>query len=381
MSASVADQVPQASAADPGQLRRKVRDFLAAQRSAGVFEPRCDSWLSGYSGKFSRLLGAQGWLGMTWPLKYGGHGRSEVERYTVNEELLAAGAPVAAHWFADRQVGPGILRYGSEQQRQAFLPAMARGELYFAIGMSEPDSGSDLASIRTAATSCPGGWRVTGTKVWTSHAHRAHYLLALVRTGERAADRHAGLSQLIIDLTAPGIQISPIEFLDGEQHFNEVVLDDVFVPAADILGAEGGGWRQVTSELAFERSGPERILSTFPLLAELVRRHGSQGDPDVGLLLAELGTLRQMSRDVAGAIGAGQVPAAEAAIVKDLGTRFENRVIEVTRRVAQVEPDPGSDDALVRLLAQAVLHAPAFTLRGGTNEILRGIVARAVTGR
>jgi alkylation response protein AidB-like acyl-CoA dehydrogenase len=318
---------------------------------------------------------------MTWPRKYGGHERSEIERYTVNEELLAAGAPVAAHWFADRQVGPGILRHGSEQQRESFLPPMARGELYFAIGMSEPDSGSDLASIRTAATSCPAGWRVTGTKVWTSHAHRAQYLLALVRTGEREADRHAGLSQLIIDLTAPGVRISPIEFLDGEQHFNEVVLDDVFVPAANILGAEGGGWRQVTSELAFERSGPERILSTFPLLAELVRRHGSQCDPDVGLLLAELGTLRQMSRDVAGAIGAGEAPAVQAAIVKDLGTRFENRVMEVARRVAQVEPDPGSDDALVRLLAQAVLHAPAFTLRGGTNEILRGIVARAVTGR
>ena len=155
MSAPVAEQVPLGGAADRSQLRRQVRDFLAAQGSAGVFEPRCDSWLSGYSGEFSRALGAEGWLGMTWPRKYGGHERSEVERYTVNEELLAAGAPVAAHWFADRQVGPGILRHGSEQQRESFLPAMARGELYFAIGMSEPDSGSDLASIRTAATSCP----------------------------------------------------------------------------------------------------------------------------------------------------------------------------------------------------------------------------------
>jgi len=375
MSTPAAGQEP----SDLGQLRHQVRAFLTAQRAAGGFEPRCDSWLSGYSEEFSRALGAQGWLGMTWPRAYGGHERSEVERYTVNEELLAAGAPVAAHWFADRQIGPGLLRYGSEQQRQAFLPAMARGELYFAIGMSEPDSGSDLASIRTAARACRGGWRVTGTKVWTSHAHRAHYLLALVRTGERQADRHAGLSQLIIDLTAPGVLVSPVEFLDGEQHFNEVVLDDVFVPGQNILGAEGGGWQQVTSELAFERSGPERILSTFPLLAELVRRHGRERDPDVGLLVAELGTLRQMSRDVALAIGSGLVPAVEAAVVKDLGTRFENRVIEVARQVAQVEPDPGSGDPLVRLLAQAVLHAPAFTLRGGTNEILRGIVARTVT--
>ena len=364
---------------DLRRLRGEVRGFLAAQRAAGGFEPRCDSWLSGYSEKFSLALGAQGWLGMTWPRRYGGHERSEIERYTVNEELLAAGAPVAAHWIGDRQIGPGLLKHGSEQQRQAFLPAMARGELYFAIGMSEPDSGSDLASVRTAATACPGGWRVTGTKVWTSHAHHAQYLLALVRTGERQADRHAGLSQLIIDLTVPGVRISPIEFLDGEQHFNEVVLDDVFVPAENLLGAEGDGWRQVVSELAFERSGPERFLSTFPLLAELVRRHRDRRDPDVGLLVAELGTLRQLSREVARAIQAGGVPAVEAAIVKDLGTRFENRVIEVARRVAQVEPDPGSDDALVRLLAQAVLHAPAFTLRGGTNEILRGIVARAVT--
>lgn len=379
MSAPVTGRRPPAGPADLAGLRGEVREFLAAQRRAGGYEPRCDSWLSGYSEPFSRALGRQGWLGMTWPREYGGHERGELERYTVNEELLAAGAPVAAHWFADRQIGPGLLKYGTPEQRRAFLPAMARGELYFAIGMSEPDSGSDLASVRTAATACAGGWRVSGTKVWTSHAHRAHYLMTLVRTGERQADRHAGLSQLMIDLGAPGVRVSPIEFLDGEQHFNEVVLDDVFVPAGNLLGAEGDGWRQVTAELAFERSGPERILSTFPLLEELVRDRGDQPDAELGMLLAELATLRQLSRDVALAIAAGQVPAVEAAIVKDLGTRFENRVIEVARRIAQVEPDPGADRALDRLLAQAVLHAPAFTLRGGTNEILRGIVARTVT--
>jgi acyl-CoA dehydrogenase len=379
MSVPVTDRRPQAGPADLARLRGEVREFLSAQRRGGGYEPRCDSWLSGYSEPFSQALGRRGWLGMTWPREYGGHERSELERYTVNEELLAAGAPVAAHWFADRQIGPGLIKYGTPEQRQAFLPAMARGELYFAIGMSEPDSGSDLASVRTAATACPGGWRVTGTKVWTSHAHRAHYLMALVRTGERQGDRHAGLSQLMVDLRAPGVQVSPIEFLDGERHFNEVVLDDVFVPAANLLGTQGDGWRQVTAELAFERSGPERILSTFPLLEELVRDRGGQPDAELGMLVAELATLRQLSRDVARAIEAGQVPAVEAAIVKDLGTRFENRVIEVARRLAQVEPDPGAGPILNRLLAQAVLHAPAFTLRGGTNEILRGIVARTVT--
>ena len=372
-------QTPRAQTAALARLRREVRGFLAAQAGATAFEPHCDSWMCGYSEPFTRALADRGWLGMTWPRAYGGHECSEVERYTVSEELLAAGAPVAAHWITDRQVGPGLLKYGTPQQRQAFLPLMARGELYFAIGMSEPDSGSDLASVRTSAVACAGGWRVTGTKVWTSHAHRAHYLLTLARTRPREPDRHAGLSQLIIDLTAPGVHVSPIEFLDGEQHFNEVVLDSVFVPAENILGAEGRGWQQVTSELAFERSGPERILSTFPLLAELVRCHGGRCDREIGMLLAELGTLRQMSRDVARAIQAGQVPAVEAAMVKDLGTRFENRVIDVARQIAQVEPDPGSSDALARLLAEAVLHAPAFTLRGGTSEILRGIVARMVT--
>ncbi|MDR0344231.1 MAG: acyl-CoA dehydrogenase family protein [Nocardiopsaceae bacterium] len=366
----------------PGSLRAAVREFLAEQLSAGSFEPRCDSWLSGFSPQFSRALAARGWVAMTWPREYGGHERSELERLTVNEELLAAGAPVAAHWFADRQVGPGLLRHGTPGQRARFLPAIARGECFFAIGMSEPDTGSDLASVRTTATRADAGWRVTGTKLWTSHAHRSHYLLALVRTSHPAgAARHAGLSQLIIDLNAPGVHVRPVPFLDGEHHFNEVVLDDVPVSEDALLGREGEGWAQVTGELAHERSGPERFLSTFPLLAELARQQSHRGQPELGALLAELATLRQLSRQVAERLQAGEAPTAEAALVKDLGTRFENRVIDVTRRVAGIEPDPLSAEPLARLLADAVLHAPAFTLRGGTSEIMRGIVARAVLPR
>jgi alkylation response protein AidB-like acyl-CoA dehydrogenase len=368
--------VPTGAAEHSHGLRGEVRAFLAAQQVT----PHCHSWMSAFDPAFSRALGARGWIGMTWPARYGGGGRPERDRLTVIEELLAAGAPVAAHWFADRQIGPALLRHGSPGQRDRYLPAIARGECYFAIGMSEPDSGSDLASVRTAARATPAGWRVSGRKVWTSHAQQAHCLLALVRTSPRDPQhRHAGLSQLIIDLAAPGISVRPIRSLDGQCHFNEVTLDDVEVPRDALLGAEGSGWQQVTAELAYERSGPERFLSTMPLLRELARRRAPQHDPQIGGLLAELQTLRALSAGIAGALQAGQAPAREAAMVKDLGARFEAKVADTARELTDVQPALDSPDDLARLLAEAVVHGPGGTLRGGTTEILRGIIARDLT--
>ena len=262
------------------QLRAQVREFLADERAAGAWRPRADVWLSGWDERFTKELGRRGWLGMTIPVEYGGHGASPLERYVVTEELLAAGAPVAAHWVADRQIGPTLLRFGTEEQRRRYLPGIAAGEVYFGIGMSEPDSGSDLASVRTKAERVDGGWALTGTKVWTSGAHRARAFFALARTAPRdEAHRHAGLSQFIVELSSPGVTIRPIPLLTGAHHFNEVVFDGVFVPDAMVLGEIGSGWHQVTSELAFERSGPERFLSTYPLLAALVGELGGRGRP------------------------------------------------------------------------------------------------------
>jgi len=360
-------------------LRVEVRSFLTKAREDGMFSPHCDSWMSAHSPDFSRTLGARGWIGMTWPREYGGAERTELERLVVNEELLAAGAPVAAHWFADRQIGPALIRNGTEEQRRRYLPAMVRGECFFAIGMSEPDSGSDLASVRTAGTRTPDGWRVRGRKTWTSHAHSAHHLLALVRTSPAdSGARHAGMSQFIIDTNAPGVEVSPIHSLDGQAHFTEVVFDDVDVPKSALLGKEGAGWAQVTAELANERSGPERFLSTAPLLFELVARMGAVVDAEVGSLFAELQTLRTLSWQVAESLQRGESPVLEAALVKDLGTRFEIKVVDVVRRLHPVHPDLTSSDDLSRLLAEAVLHGPDSTLRGGTNEILRGIIARSL---
>jgi acyl-CoA dehydrogenase len=385
--------------AGAAELRSQVRGFLSAERTAGRFVPACDAWLSGWDESFSRRLAERGWVGMTIPREYGGHGRSALERYVVVEELLAAGAPVAAHWISDRQVGPNLLRYGSEPLKRRYLPAIAQGTCYFAIGLSEPDAGSDLASVRTTGTRADGGWTVSGTKIWTSGAHRAHALIALLRTGPPdGRQRHVGLSQLLIELEQPGVTIRPIISMTGEHHFNEVVFDGVFVPDEQVVGTIGEGWAQVTSELAYERSGPERLLSTFVLLdtlvGELAARSGSgsgdsgSGDSGtgaadagaVGRVLSRLWACRQMSLAVAGALAAGEAPEIAAALVKDVGTRLESEIIEVARMLTAtlgVEPDP-EGAGMAGLLAQAVLHAPGFTLRGGTNEILRGIVARGL---
>lgn len=367
-------------------LRAEVRSFLDEERGAGRWTPRADVWLSGWDESFSRRLGERGWLGMTIPTEYGGHGRTALERYVVTEELLAAGAPVAAHWIADRQIGPSLLRHGTEEQRRAFLPGIARGEVYFGIGMSEPDSGSDLASVRTRATRVDGGWRLSGTKVWTSGAHHAHAFFALVRTEPRDdAHRHAGLSQFLVELDSPGVEIRPIPLLTGAHHFNEVRFDDVFIPDSRVFGEIGIGWAQVTGELAFERSGPERFLSTYPLLSSLVGElTAASGGVDtgtrrrVGSLVSRLWTLRAMSLAVAGALESGEAPELAAALVKDLGTRFENEIVDAARLLVDIPPDPGAESGFARLLADAVLHAPGFTLRGGTNEVLRGIVARGM---
>lgn len=362
-------------------LRQEVRAFLAQEMADYPARRRAENW-SGYSRDFSRKLGAKGWIGMTWPRRYGGGERSTLERYVVLEELLAAGAPVGAHWIADRQSGPLLLRYGTEEQRRSIVPRIARGEVQFCIGMSEPDSGSDLASVRSRAVPDGNGWRLEGRKVWTSGAHEADYMIGLFRTAPQGEDRHAGLSQFLVDMRLPGIAIRPIIDLAGQHHFNEVLLDQVLVPADALIGAEGQGWRQVTEELAFERSGPERFLSCMQLVNEMVRQAGSHQDDRaqaaIGRLVAHLATLRQMSLSVAAMLERGENPAVEAALVKDLGAILEQSVPEIAADIFDIEPMLDSGGDFGQVLAYLTQVVPSYSLRGGTREILRGIIARGL---
>ena len=363
---------------DCERLRAEVRDFLA--QTLGDLPPheRARNW-SGYSPEFSRALGQRGWIGMTWPRRYGGGERSMLERYVVLEELLAAGAPVSAHWVADRQSGPLLMRYSPEVLAPELLPRIARGECHFCIGMSEPDSGSDLASIRTRAVRDGDGWRISGRKVWTSAAHKAHYMIALVRTAPPSADRHAGMSQFLVDMRSPGLTIRPIVNQLGEHEFNEVTFDEVPVPGHHLIGAEGEGWHQVTTELTFERSGPERYMSSTQLMLEML----DVADADnphhqlvLGRLAAQYATLRQMSLGVAGMLAAGQNPGLAAAAVKDQGALLEQALPDLAHELFGGRMPPESD--LARVQRHLVLATPSFSLRGGTREILRGMLAKGM---
>jgi acyl-CoA dehydrogenase len=367
---------------DLAKIRFAVRDFLRSDRAEFGWQPGVDSWMTGWDEGFSVRLGTAGFLGLTIPKQYGGHELGHLHRYVVTEELIATGAPVAAHWVADRQVAPSLLTYGTEEQRQRLLPQIVAGKLYSSIGMSENGAGSDLAAVQTKAVRTDGGWRLSGSKVWTSGAHHAHQVVVLARTS--APDpkhRHEGFSQFLVPCDAGGVRIEPIILMSGAHHFNEVILDSVFVSDLAVLGEVGNGWHQVTSELSFERSGPDRILSTGPLLFAAIRALSSAPESDdrtaadVGHLLARLISLRQLSLSVARTLNDGGDAANQAALVKDLGTRFEAESVELVADLLDgsvVSPEVGD------MLRTAWLHKPMFTLRGGTNEVLRGVVARGM---
>jgi len=362
--------------AEERALQAEVRGWLDERLPEGSY-PLGLGMVGAVDPDFSRDLGAKGWLGMALPKEYGGGGRTAVERLVVVEELLARGAPVGYHWIADRQSGPTIALHGTEEQKQELLPRIARGEVCFAIGMSEPDSGSDLASIRSKAEPVDGGWVINGSKIWTSGAHWADHILGLFRTGD---DKHAGLTQLIVDRGTEGLTISTIPFIDGEPHFCLLTFEDVFVPDSRRLGEVGMGWLQNQGELVLERGGVDRWMSAMPVLERWVQRELDRDSTRLKDDLAGIATrcwaFHGMSLAVARMVDAGQLPRTEAALVKDMATRFEQECVEIVVRHLGRMPDPTSDDPFEALLAEAVLAKPSWTIRGGTTEILHNLIAK-----
>lgn len=369
---------------DDEALRGQLRSFIRETLGHLPAERRARSW-SGFDSNFTRQLGANGYIGMTFPVEYGGQGRTAFARYVVIEELLNFGAPVAAHWMADRQSGPLILKYGTTAQKMLYLPAICKGEAFFCIGMSEPNSGSDLASVRTRAVKDGCGWRLSGQKVWTTNAHRSHFMIALVRTSGSTDDRHNGLSQFIVDLSSPGITIRPIEDINGEHDFCEVFFDDVRLTAEALIGQEGNGWTQVMTELAYERSGPERFYSSIILFDEWLSFLRTQPECAsrslelAGKILSQLAPIRALSVSITEKLTKDESPSVEAALVKDLGTTLEQMI---PREIAddlyssclgQMPPA-----GLLAALNYLTLASPSFSLRGGTREVLRGVIARSL---
>ena len=363
-------------------FRAEVKAFLQSSFEPGPPDIRARSWM-GFNAAFSQKLAARGWVGVTLPAAYGGASLDAFSCFVLVEELLAAGAPVSAHWIADRQSGPLILKFGSEVQRQFYLPKICAAEAFFCIGMSEPNAGSDLASVGTRATRCAGGWRLNGRKIWTTNAQHCHYMIALVRTSGEPQDRQSGLSQFIVELSLPGVTVRPIHDLTGDAHFSEVFFDDVLLADDALVGQEGSGWAQVNAELAFERSGPERIYSSIVLLDHWIDclRHAPDAAvhaATIGRFATHLATLRHMSIAVTSKLVNGESPVVEAALVKDIGTEFEQSIPAVLEAAIAMNPDAPVDADLYRALAYVSQISPTYSLRGGTREILRGMIARGL---
>lgn len=369
--------------AEDEALRGEVRKFLADTIKNIPPHIRARSW-AGYSPEFSRQLGQQGWLGITLPKAYGGGGRSAYARYVLVEEFLNFGAPVGSHWIADRQSGPLILKYGTEAQKMRYLPAICQGNAFFCIGMSEPNSGSDLASVRTYATRNEDGWLLNGQKIWTTNAHHCHFMIALVRTSGEPNDRQKGLSQLIVDLSLSGITIRPITDLSGDSHFCEVFFDNVQLSPDALIGAEGAGWDQVIAELAFERSGPERLYSSIVLFDEWLayirtpQGHTPQAQRLAGKIVSQLAPLRAMSIAITEQLVRGESPVIEAALVKDLGTGVEQYIPSAIADDLYSRNSSEIPLELLRTLNYVTQVAPSYSLRGGTRDILRGMIARGL---
>lgn len=359
-------------------LRDEVRTFMTEYRTRGH---RTQLGINAEpSIEFSQEIAQRGWVGMSIPTEYGGHGRTAVDRFVVVEEMLSAGAPISAHWVGDRQTAQMLLKFGTEEQKRRFIPRIVNSDVFFCLGMSEPESGSDLASVRTRAIRTEGGWILNGQKVWTSGAQYADYVVTLCRTEPLGERKHIGLSQLVVDLKAAGVTVVPIRLLNGAHHFNEVFFDNVFVPDDMLLGNPGDGWHQVTSELTHERSGPDRFLTVMPIIQALYEQYKTRKlDRNTlnqfGRLFAMYMTFRSMSLSIARRLDAGELPAVEAALVKDMGTQFENQAIQVMRGLMNGDVDPETGE-FEELLVDAIVTAPTFTLRGGTNEVLRTVIAK-----
>lgn len=370
------------------RLRQEVRDFLEEEIRRGTFVPQCDVWMSGHSVELTRKIAERGWIGMTFPKEYGGHGCSWVDRLIVTEELLRYGAPTALQWFGDRQIGRSILAYGSEEQKREFIPKIVSGEASFAGGLSEPEAGSDLASLKTRAVEDGETYIINGQKIWTSGKGR-NYIYLVVRT-DPEVPKHKGLSEFVIEANLPGITWRPIMTIAGEEEFNEVFFDNVRVPKKCMIGEKNRGWYQIASQLDYERSGIERLMGNYPLFEALIqfvketKRDGKPLSKDtlirnkLAQLQIEFEVGRLFAYRATVILDEGRVGNWEAAMSKAYSTAFEKHLASTAMEILGLYGQLMSESKLVPIRGMAsysYLGSKSYSLQGGTSEILKNIIA------
>ena len=352
-------------------LRCRARKVaLAGVAQHGAFH---DSWINGYSKEFSKELAAHGWIGMTWPDNpYSGARRPGIDRLIVGEEMIKAGAPIGASWFADRQMGPGLLAYGTPDQQAAFLPGIVAGETTWCIGMSEPNSGSDLASLTTSARRDGDSWVINGQKIWTSFGEVADYCYLICRTRQEGPP-HAGISEIVVPMDTPGIEVRPIKDMTTNRHFCEVFFTDVRVPVENLVGVEGAAFKQTMSQLEHERGGIDRLVSNYALYL-MARQRADTTNPLVRDEIASLEINYRIGRILVVREVLKQAPAGFSAATKCFCTEHELRVADFVARTLGPEATLWDD------VTKGLAYAPGYTIMGGTSNVMRNILGERVLG-
>jgi alkylation response protein AidB-like acyl-CoA dehydrogenase len=371
------------------KFRQEVRDFLEAEIKQGLWEPSCDAWIMGHDPEFTKRVSKKGWIGLTWPKEYGGQGRSYIDRLILTEEMLRYGAPAACHWFADRQIGGAIVHYGTDEQKKELLPMILRGEAYVGLGMSEPDAGSDLASLKTKATEDGEEFIIDGQKTWTSGGSHMNWIYLVART-DPEAPKHKGISEFFFRTDLSGVNVVPIHDITGGVHFNEVFFENVHIPKTSLIGERNRGFYQILNQLDYERSGMERLMANYPLFEALInyvketKRKGQplSKDPLVRAKLAQLKIELEIGRlhmyRVAMVMDEGRAPNWESSMSKAYGTAFEQRLagaaIEITGLYGQLSPE--SKWAPMHGMAyHSYLSSKGYSLQAGSSEVLKNILA------
>ncbi len=371
------------------RFRQEVRDFLEEEIRQGTFKPSCDAWIQGYSPEFTKKVAQRGWIGLTWPKEYGGQGRSNIDRFILTEEMLRYGAPAACHWFADRQIGSSIIAFGTEEQKKEILPRILRGEAYVGLGMSEPEAGSDLASLQTRATEDGDDYIIDGQKMWTSCARFMNYIYLVART-DPEAPRHRGISEFIIEANLPGVTITPTIDITGSEAWGEVFYDGVRVSKKHLIGEKNRGFYQILNQLDYERAGLERLMGNYSLFDAIIqftretKRGGKPLAEDILIrhklaqLQIEFEVGRLLTYRVALVIDEGRAPNWEAAMAKAYSTAFEQHLATTATEILGLYGQLVAESKWAPILGMAphsYLGATGYSLQAGTSEILRNIVA------
>ncbi len=376
------------------KFRREVKDFLEKEIKDGAWQPSCDAWIQGYSPEFTKKLSKKGWLGMTWPKEYGGQGRSHIDRLILTEELLRYGAPAACHWFADRQIGGGILRFGSEEQKKDILPRILAGEAYVGLGLSEPEAGSDLASLRTKATADGDDYIIDGQKMWTSCGMFMNYLYIVART-DPEAPQHRGISEFIFPTNQPGITITPTIDITGSTAWAEVFFDGLRIPKTCMIGEKNKGFYQVVNQLDYERAGLERLMGNYPLFDAIIKyvketklnRDYLSKDTLIRQKLAQLRVEFEVGRlltyRVVQVMEEGKAPNVEASKAKVYSTAFEQHLaslaIEILGPYGQLL-DESKYAPTNGMAPHSFQGSKGYSLQAGSSEVLRNVIANRGLG-